>query len=160
MEDNTEAVFFNNEKIKEMQECFKMFDKDKDGYVSITELKNILRAINHDFVEDELIELIKEVPNIKLNRLGSPVMNYSQFEYLIKQTLKYEDISGELTDAFMNFVKDENSSSIPVEDFIHYMKNLGDKLSDEEVEEMVKDCDPNGQGYIDCKSFVNLLISK
>ena len=40
------------------------------------------------------------------------------------------------------------------------MKTLGDKLSDEEVEEMIKDFDPNKTGYVRCSDFVRLMTSK
>lgn len=154
-----EGQFFNDEKMKEIKECFRMFDKDKDNFIKINELKNVLRALNHDITDDDLIDVIKEIKDLKTNKLGDPVISYNQFEYLLIQLLREDDITQELSDAFLNFTK-EGQDYIPVDDFEHYMKTLGDKLSDEEVEEMIKDFDPNKTGYVKCSDFVRLMTSK
>lgn len=40
------------------------------------------------------------------------------------------------------------------------MMSMGDKLTDEECSEMIKEVDVNGDGYVDYKEFVNMLLSK
>ncbi len=154
-----EPNFFDEDKIKEIQECFKMFDKDKDNYVKFNELKNILRALNHEISDDELLEVIKEIKDLRTNKLGDPVISYDQFEFILTTLLRDEDISQELYDAFMNFVS-PGLDYIQVDKFSHFMKTLGDKLSDEEVDEMIKDLDPENTGNIYVDQFIRLMMTK
>lgn len=59
-----------------------------------------------------------------------------------------KDSDQELREAFMVFDKD-GSGKISSAELRHVMTNLGEKLTDEEVDEMMKEADINGDGEID-----------
>ena len=40
------------------------------------------------------------------------------------------------------------------------MTNLGDKLTDEEVDEMIREADIDGDGQVNYEEFVNVMTSK
>ena len=42
----------------------------------------------------------------------------------------------------------------------HIMTNLGEKLSDEEVDEMIREADIDGDGQINYEEFVKMMMSK
>ena len=42
----------------------------------------------------------------------------------------------------------------------HVMTNLGDKLNDEEVDEMIREADIDGDGQVNYEEFVNVMTSK
>lgn len=173
---NIYEEYYDEAKENEILECFKMFDKDKDDYVNIQELKNILRSLSFEFSEEELEEILNDIPDIQSNNEGEYLIHLNQYKYIIQEFLKEIDIREELEDAFMNFVKPDideqdktfdksnkqcnSNTSITIEEFSHYMKSFGDKLTNDEVEEMIKDSDPNNTGYIECKDFVKLITSK
>ena len=46
---------------KEYQEAFEMFDVNKDGTISKKELEFILRSLNEDPDEDEINQLLEDV---------------------------------------------------------------------------------------------------
>ena len=39
------------------------------------------------------------------------------------------------------------------------MTNLGEKLTEEEVDEMIRDMDSKGAGQVNYEQFVNMLLS-
>ena len=42
----------------------------------------------------------------------------------------------------------------------HVMTNLGDKLNDEEVDEMIREADIDGDGQVNYEEFVTMMTSK
>lgn len=42
----------------------------------------------------------------------------------------------------------------------HVMTNLGEKLTDEEVEEMIKEADVDGDGQVNYEEFVRMMLAK
>ena len=42
----------------------------------------------------------------------------------------------------------------------HVMTNLGEKLTDEEVDEMIREADIDGDGQVNYEEFVNVMTSK
>ncbi len=42
----------------------------------------------------------------------------------------------------------------------HVMTNLGEKLTDEEVDEMIREADVDGDGQINYEEFVKMMMSK
>ena len=42
----------------------------------------------------------------------------------------------------------------------HIMTNLGEKLTDEEVDEMIREADIDGDGQINYEEFVKMMMSK
>ncbi|GFQ06757.1 calmodulin [Phtheirospermum japonicum] len=63
------------------------------------------------------------------------------------------DSEEELNEAFRVFDKDQNGF-ISVAELCHVMTNLGEKLTDEEVNEMIREADVDGDGQINYEEFV------
>jgi len=67
--------------------------------------------------------------------------------------LKDADSEEELRDAFRVFDKDGNGY-ISAAELRHVMKNLGEKLTDEEVDEMIREADIDGDGQVNYEGNV------
>lgn len=68
----------------------------------------------------------------------------------MSKDVKEVDTEEELLNAFKVFDKD-GSGTISSDELRNVLKSLGENLTDDEVEEMVKLADRNGDGHIDCK---------
>merc|ERR1712046_542752 len=64
-----------------------------------------------------------------------------------------------LRDAFKVFDKD-GGGSISSAELRHVLTNLGDKLTDEEVDDMIREADVDGDGQINYDEFVKIMMSK
>ena len=42
----------------------------------------------------------------------------------------------------------------------HVMTNLGEKLTDEEVDEMIREADVDGDGQVNYEEFVRMMVAK
>ena len=61
------------------------------------------------------------------------------------------DSDAELRAAFRVFDKD-NNGTIDTAELRQLMKSIGEDLTDEQIEEMIREADQDGDGSIDCKS--------
>ena len=57
------------------------------------------------------------------------------------------------------FDKDGNGY-ISVVEFRHVMTNFGEKLIDEEVDEMIREADIDGDGQVNYEEFVQMMTAK
>ena len=149
--------YLDEEKEEEIGECFRMFDKDKDGYVTIKELELVFRSLGFDYNENSLNDLLKDYEDLPCDKNNNVLVKFSIFQSIVKKNMRDVDLEEELKLAFGNFTK---TNEIPISEFKHLMKTLGDKLSDEEIEEMIRDSQANESGVIDCEKFIKLLTSK
>ena len=69
------------------------------------------------------------------------------------------DALQEIKEAFKVFDKDGNGY-ISAAELRHIMTNLGEKLTDEEVDEMIREADVDGDGQINYDEFVDMMMSK
>jgi Ca2+-binding EF-hand superfamily protein len=71
---------------------------------------------------------------------------------------KYVDAEDELRDAF-KVLDYENKGYISAGDLKHFLMNVGDKLSPEEMEAMINEADPDKTGKIDYKKYAKVMLN-
>jgi len=84
---------------------------------------------------------------------GNGTIDFNEFVQLMGRKMKETDTEEELREAFKVFDKDGNGF-ISAAELRHVMTNLGEKLTDEEVDAMIKEADTDGDGQVDYNEFV------
>merc|ERR1712046_54842 len=133
------------EQIAEFKEAFSLFDKDGDGTITTKELGTVMRSLGQNPTEAELQDMINEV-----DADASGTIDFPEFLNLMAKEIK---------EAFKVFDKDGNGF-ISAAELRHVMTNLGEKLTDEEVDEMIREADVDGDGQINYEEFVKIMMSK
>ncbi|KAK4238776.1 hypothetical protein C8A03DRAFT_33172 [Achaetomium macrosporum] len=139
------------DQIEQYKQVFEIFDKDGTGDITAAELGNVMKELGLNPSDEELQDLINEVDT---NKDG--VISFDEFLALMSQTVKEVDTEQELLNAFKVFDKD-GSGTISSDELRHVLKKLGENLTDDEVEEMIKLADRNGDGHIDYHEFANIM---
>ncbi len=142
------------DKIAEFREAFEIFDKNKDGYITIKELGEIMKNLGQSPTEAELTDMINEV-----DIDGNGNIDFKEFLGLMARKMRDSDTEEELIEAFKVFDRDGNGL-ISASELKHVMVSLGEKITDEEVDEMIKEADIDGDGYINYEEFVRMIINK
>merc|ERR1711861_102327 len=127
------------EQISEFKEAFALFDKDGDGTITTKELGTVMRSLGQNPTEAELQDMINEV-----DADASGTIDFPEFLNLMAKKMKDTDTEEELIEAFKVFDRDGNGF-ISAAELRHVMTNLGEKLTDEEVDEMIREADDDGQ---------------
>jgi calmodulin len=142
------------DKIAEFKEAFEIFDKNKDGFITIKELGEIMKNLGQTPTEAELTDMINEV-----DIDGNGNIDFKEFLGLMARKMRDTDTEEELIEAFKVFDRDGNGL-ISATELKHVMVSLGEKITDEEVDEMIKEADIDGDGYINYEEFVRMIINK
>ncbi len=124
------------------------------GTITTKELGTVMRSLGQNPTEAELADMINEV-----DADGNGNIDFPEFLTMMARKMKDTDSEEEILEAFKVFDKD-GSGFISAAELRHIMTNLGEKLTDEEVEEMVREADVNGDGQIDYEEFVKMMMSK
>merc|ERR1712087_274195 len=90
---------------------------------------------------------------------GNGTIDFPEFLSLMARKMKGTDTEEELIEAFKGFDRDGNGF-ISAAALRHVMTNLGEKLTDEEVDEMIREADVDGDGQINYEGFVKMMMAK
>ena len=74
-----------------------------------------------------------------------------EFLTMMARKMKDTDSEEEIREAFKVFDRD-NNGFISAAELRHVMTSIGEKLTDDEVDEMIREADQDGDGRIDCTS--------
>ena len=79
--------------------------------------------------------------------IGNGTIDFPEFLTMMARKMKDTDSEEEIREAFRVFDKDGNGF-ISAAELRHVMTNLGEKLTDEEVDEMIREADIDGDGQV------------
>merc|ERR1711976_83056 len=153
MSGSAEADQLTEEQIAEFKEAFSLFDKDGDGTITTKELGTVMRSLGQNPTEAELQDMINEV-----DADGNGDIDFPEFLTMMARKMKETDSEDEIKEAFKVFDKDGNGF-ISGAELRHVMTNLGEKLTDEEVDEMIREADIDGDGQVNYEEFVKMMMS-
>ena len=138
----------------EFKGVFELFDKDRNGKITSKELGTVMRGLGQNPTEEELKQMIREV-----DLDGNGTIDFKEFLCLMVKKMKDTDTEEELLEAFKVFDRDGNGF-ITSHELRNIMNSLGEGLSPEEIEEMIKEADLDNDGQIDYEEFVKMMMSK
>ncbi|KAF8795770.1 Troponin C like protein [Argiope bruennichi] len=144
----------SKEQVEMLKKAFDMFDKDKKGSINTNMVATILRTLGQTFVESELRELIQEI-----DVDGSGELEFDEFLALTSRFLVEEDAEAmqeELREAFRMYDK-EGNGYINVADLREILRALDDKLTEDELDEMIAEIDTDGSGTVDFDEFMEMM---
>jgi calmodulin len=97
--------------------------------------------------------------HLQIDSDGNGTIDFPEFLTMMARKMKDTDSEEEILEAFKVFDKDGNGF-ISAAELRHIMTNLGEKLTDEEVDEMIREADIDGDGQINYEEFVKMMMSK
>ena len=140
MNDDEKSFEVNEQQREEFRDAFKLFDKDGDGVVTVDEIYGVFTSLGFSkYSKSDVSEMVKAI-----DIDGNGTIDLDEFIVLLRQKrvgkyekLKYED---ELKQAFEIFDGD-GSGAIDANELSSIMNALGENLSKEDIEFMIKTVD-------------------
>ena len=143
----------SDERLAEFKEAFEIFDQDKDGYISIERIIDILREIGHDIQKEDIKHIVKELKVI------NGKINFEEFIKIMAYKTRDSMIEEEIIEAFKVFDK-KGDGKINWEEIKFILKgNMQEDISDEELTQIIK-CATNDGEYICYEELVKNNVDK
>ena len=138
------------------KEAFDMFDKDSNGYIDKDELLNVLHCLGQNPTPQELQAILNEADVLRDGKL-----RYEEYNSVIKKYILTDtEIEVQLREAFVAF-DHEKRGHLNITKIEHVLTGLGeDRLSDDQVEDIMKQMDTNGDGVLDIEEIISFLCKK
>ena len=124
------------------------------GTIELTELKQVMLQLGQNPAEEDLIEMMRMA-----DKNGDNEIDFEEFLILMQTRSVERDTEAELMEAFKLFDLD-GSGDISRDELKTLMKNLGQELTDEEIDAMIDEVDINLDGEISFDEFRALMVSQ
>ena len=125
-------------------------EKDKDileKVVDIKHLHTIMRSLDFDLDKAELAIVTKQIDPSE-----SGVIKWENMRLVMEDRLKEVDTYEDLIEQFKKLDKDSDGK-IPAPEYKQYMKNMGVKMTEDQINEMMEEADAKGEGIVDMETF-------
>ncbi|XP_062231724.1 probable calcium-binding protein CML9 [Phragmites australis] len=141
------------EQLDECKEIFDLFDADEDDHIATGELVTALRSLGQNVDEAEARRFLEDagVPG------GAGTIDLAAFLAVAARKMGAKQSEERLAECFDVF-DDARSGSIPAEQLRQAMVSHGDRLTEEEADAMVREADPRGEGRVDYREYVKVLM--
>jgi len=141
----------NEEAVEKFRALFTKADKKRSGKITINEFKELMR-VNFEDVDPNVISGINEVADNNGNITMDGYINFMKVNFLDTEE---EDVIR----AFKVFDKD-NNGYLTCAEFKHILTTLGDKFTEDEVDEVFREANLKGDGKLNYVEFVDFWKSK
>ncbi|XP_052769161.1 calmodulin-like isoform X2 [Mya arenaria] len=139
----------------EHYEVFLRYDRGGRGRMLVTDVPEAFLALGHNPTEKELVALIDSIPRED----GRDYFDFPEFLTLLACHLQALEPEDRLRTAFRVFDKDGNGR-VNAAELRTTMTILGERLSEADVEFMVRTADMGGDGHINYEEFIRVMTSK
>jgi len=140
--------------LDEFREAFNSFDKDGGGSIDSKELKDLMASVGQNPTDDELAEMIRIA-----DADGTGDIDFAEFVTLMAHKMADEKSEATLKAAFSVF-DTSGDGFISAEEMRRIMINVGEPVTLDDVEQVIRKVDVDGDGVINYDEFTKVIIEE
>jgi calmodulin len=142
------AELLTEDQMQELSKVFRTFDHQGKGFLQAKELGACFRCFGHVATEADLEDQIIEVGG---------TMDFAQFVHVMQKKMKDCDAVAEMKQAFKTIDSDQDGVISRSELKHVFTMLMGHEPRQEEVDELMREADVDGDGKISQLDFINIL---
>tara|TARA_B110000503_G_C6994471_1_gene348809 strand:- start:237 stop:731 length:495 start_codon:yes stop_codon:yes gene_type:complete len=142
------------DEIEEIKEAFDLFDTDGSGSIDPKELKAAMTSLGFDAKNQTIFQMISDLDR---NRSGS--IEFEEFLDMMTARMSDKDSRDDISKVFRLF-DDDNSGVITLRNLRRVAKELGETMTDQELQEMLDRADSTGKSAVTMDDFYNIMTKK
>merc|ERR1711959_42918 len=139
------------EQKQEIKEAFDLFDTDGSGTIDAKELKVAMRALGFEPKKEEIAKMIADV-----DESGDGEIDYDEFAVMMSAKMEEKGGKAVIMKAFRAFDEDE-VGHISLKDIKRVAHELGENMTDVELEELVAEIGRDTNGQINEDEFMRVM---
>ena len=128
-----------------------MFDTDGSGTIDAKELKVAMRALGFEPNKDEIKKMIADI-----DKDGNGTIDFEEFPAMMTAKMGERDSREEIMKAFRLFDDDE-TGKISFKNLKRVAKELGENMTDDELQEMIDEADRDGDNEVNEEEFFRIM---
>ncbi|KAJ6643021.1 Myosin-2 essential light chain [Pseudolycoriella hygida] len=147
-----EMANYTEDQLAEFQEAFNLFDNKGDGKIQLNQVGECLRALGQNPTESDVKKCTHQ---LKADERISFEVFLPIYQAISKA--RSADSADDFIEGLRHFDKDA-SGFISSAELRHLLTTLGEKLSDDEVEQLLVNQE-DSQGNVNYEEFVRMIMS-
>lgn len=141
----------DDEQKEEIREAFSLFDTERSGAIDARELKAALRALGFEVKKEDVRKMLADI-----GKDPSQPINFDEFCEMMKGRMPDKNSRAEIDKVFALFDEDDKGK-ISFRNLKRIAQELGESLTDEELQEMIEEADRDGDGLINPDEFYRVM---
>ena len=142
------------DEIEEIKEAFDLFDTDGSGSIDPKELRAAMQSLGFEAKNQTIYQMITDLDK---NKSGN--IDFEEFLDMMTARMSDKDTREDINKVFRLF-DDDTSGSITIRNLRRVARELGETMTDEELQEMVERADSNGDAAVSMDDFYNIMTKK
>ena len=142
------------DEIEEIKEAFDLFDTDGSGSIDPKELRAAMQSLGFEAKNQTIYQMITDLDK---NKSGN--IDFEEFLDMMTARMSDKDTREDINKVFRLF-DDDTSGSITIRNLRRVARELGETMTDEELQEMIERADSNGDGAVSMDDFYSIMTKK
>ena len=142
------------DEIEEIKEAFDLFDSDETGAISIKELTAAMRSLGFETKNAVVYKMIED-----MDEDGSGEIEFEEFLDMMTARISDKNTREDIERVFKLFDSNRNGQ-ITLDDMQRVAKELGEDISDEELQEIINRADLDGDQELGFEDFYQVMTKK
>ncbi|XP_029431712.1 calmodulin-like protein 4 [Rhinatrema bivittatum] len=145
------ATFLSQDEINEFKECFSLYDKTQKGKINASDLLTVMRCLG---ANPTPAEVQRHLQLQKIDRAGD--LDFSTFLTIMHRQKQQEDPKTEILVAML-MVDKQKKGYITASELRAKLTQLGEKLTQEEVDDLLKEANVGADGVVKYEEFIRMI---
>ena len=157
MQNTSNRQEISTEESEDLRQAFDLFDIKENGKIDPSEIKETMKQLGFDLKNPTIYNIIKDLDTEESKKNGG--LSFSEFSEIMQKRLGDRDTKEGVRRIFDLFVDDEKAEYIPLESLKKVAKELGDKMSEDDLKDMIE-CATKNEGKLSFDDFYYIISKK
>ncbi|XP_074862903.1 calmodulin-like protein 4 [Carettochelys insculpta] len=145
------AKFLSQDQINEFKECFSLYDKKQKGKINASDLITVMRCLGTSPTPEEVE---RHLQGHKIGRKAE--LDFSTFLTIMYKQMQQENPEKEIL-AALAMTDKQKKGFITASELRAKLTRLGEKLSEEEVDDLLREARVTPNGIVKYEEFIHTL---
>ncbi|CBY23022.1 unnamed protein product [Oikopleura dioica] len=146
---------FTEDQIQDFREAFHLFDRSGDEKIKLSQAGDVFRALGQNPTNAEVVKVLN---NPKAEDMNVKTLTFDEFLPMLATITRNQDPGSydDFVEGLRVFDK-EGNGTVNAAELRHVLTTLGEKLSEDEVEQLLTGHEDNN-GQINYEDFIKIIL--